>query len=55
MKNWKVAWFGLASKGKKGTRINSEIRTALSRKRITVSIRISNDVLCDIKKPKVLD
>jgi GNAT superfamily N-acetyltransferase len=39
MKNWKVARFGHASKGKGDTRINNEIKDSLSRKRITVSIQ----------------
>jgi GNAT superfamily N-acetyltransferase len=39
MNNWKIARFGHASKGKENTRINSEIRSSLSRKRITVSLQ----------------
>ena len=39
MKNWKVARFGHASKGKGDTRINNEIRTSLSQNRITVSLQ----------------
>jgi GNAT superfamily N-acetyltransferase len=39
MNNWKIARFGHASKGKGDTRINNEIRSSLSRKRITVSLR----------------
>ncbi len=39
MKNWKVARFGHASKGRNDSRINSEIRDSLSRKRITVSLQ----------------
>jgi GNAT superfamily N-acetyltransferase len=38
MANWKIARFGHASKGKGNTRINEEIRSSLSRKRITVSM-----------------
>jgi GNAT superfamily N-acetyltransferase len=41
-KNWKVTRFGHASKGKENSRINSEIRGSLSRKRITVSIQYYN-------------
>ena len=37
--NWKIARFGHASKGKGNTRINNEIRSSLSRKRITVSLQ----------------
>jgi GNAT superfamily N-acetyltransferase len=37
--NWKVERFGHASKGKNDSRINNEIRSSLSRKRITVSLR----------------
>jgi GNAT superfamily N-acetyltransferase len=39
MSNWKVARFGHASKGRGNTRINNEIRSSLSRKRITVSLQ----------------
>jgi GNAT superfamily N-acetyltransferase len=39
MQNWKVARYGHASKGKEDTRINKEIRSSLSRKRITVSLQ----------------
>ena len=39
MKGWKVARFGHASKGRGNTRINNEIRSSLSRKRITVSLQ----------------
>ena len=39
MKNWKMARFGHASKGKGDTRINNEIHGSLSRKRITVSLK----------------
>ena len=37
--NWKITRFGHASKGTGDTRINNEIRSSLSRKRITVSLR----------------
>jgi GNAT superfamily N-acetyltransferase len=37
--NWKIARFGHASKGRGDTRINNEIRSSLSRKRITVSLK----------------
>jgi GNAT superfamily N-acetyltransferase len=37
--NWKVVRFGHASKGKEDTKINNEIRSSLSRKRITVSLK----------------
>lgn len=37
--NWKVARFGHASKGQGNTRINNEIQSSLSRKRITVSLQ----------------
>ena len=39
IKNWKIARFGHASKGRGNTKINNEIRTSLSRKRITVSLQ----------------
>jgi GNAT superfamily N-acetyltransferase len=39
MKNWKITRFGHASKGREDTKINSEIRSSLSRKRITVSLQ----------------
>ena len=39
MDGWKVARFGHASKGRGNTRINDEIRSSLSRKRITVSLQ----------------
>jgi GNAT superfamily N-acetyltransferase len=39
MENWKITRFGHASKGRGNTRINNEIRSSLSRKRITVSLK----------------
>jgi len=39
MENWKITRFGHASKAKENTRINNEIRSSLSRKRITVSMQ----------------
>ena len=39
MKNWKIFRHGHASRGRGDTRINDEIRSSLSRKRITVSMR----------------
>jgi GNAT superfamily N-acetyltransferase len=39
MENWRIRRFGHASKSKENTRINSEIRASLSRKRITVSLQ----------------
>jgi GNAT superfamily N-acetyltransferase len=39
MENWKITRFGHASKGRGNTRINSEIRSSLSRDRITVSMQ----------------
>ena len=39
LKNWKMARFGHASRGRGNTRINNEIRASLSRKRITVSLK----------------
>jgi GNAT superfamily N-acetyltransferase len=39
MKNWKIIRFGHASRGRGSSRINNEIRSSLSRKRITVSIQ----------------
>ena len=39
MDNWKITRFGHASKGRGNTRINTEIRSSLSRKRIIVSMQ----------------
>ena len=39
MENWKITRFGHASKGRGDTRINNEIRSSLSRNRITVSLK----------------
>ncbi len=39
MTDWKIARCGHASKGRGNTRINSELRNSLSRKRITVSMQ----------------
>jgi GNAT superfamily N-acetyltransferase len=39
MKDWKINRFGHASMGRGNTRINNEIRSSLSRRRITVSLQ----------------
>jgi GNAT superfamily N-acetyltransferase len=39
LRNWKITRFGHASKGQGSTKINNGIRSSLSRKRITVSLR----------------
>jgi GNAT superfamily N-acetyltransferase len=39
LKNWKITRFGHASRGKGDTRINNEIRSSLSRKRLTASLQ----------------
>src|SRR5665647_2466441 len=39
MENWKIIRYGHARKGKENTRINREIRSSLSRERITVSLQ----------------
>jgi GNAT superfamily N-acetyltransferase len=39
LKNWKVTRFGHASRGRNDSRINAEIRSSLSRNRITVSLQ----------------
>ena len=39
IKNWKITRYGHASRGREDTRINKEIRSSLSRKRITVSLK----------------
>src|SRR5665647_1258381 len=39
MNNWKVICFGHASKGKGESRINNELRSSLSRNRLTVSLQ----------------
>ena len=41
MANWKITRYGHASKGRGDTRINNEIRSSLSRKRITISMQYS--------------
>jgi GNAT superfamily N-acetyltransferase len=38
MDNWRIMRYGHASKGKGDTRINNEIRSSLSRNRITMSL-----------------
>jgi hypothetical protein len=42
MENWKISRYGHASKGRGNTRINNEIRSSLSRNRITVSLQYSS-------------
>ncbi len=39
MENWTITRYGHASKAKENTRINSEIKSSVSRKRIIVSPR----------------
>jgi GNAT superfamily N-acetyltransferase len=39
MENWRITRFGHASKGQGSTRMNNELRSSLSRKRITVSMQ----------------
>jgi GNAT superfamily N-acetyltransferase len=39
MENWKITRYGHASWGRGDTRINNEIKSSLSRKRITVSLK----------------
>jgi GNAT superfamily N-acetyltransferase len=39
MTQWKITRYGHASRGKGNTRLNNEIRSSLSRKRITVSLQ----------------
>jgi GNAT superfamily N-acetyltransferase len=39
MKNWRITRFGHASRGRGDTRINGELQSSLSRKRITVSLK----------------
>jgi GNAT superfamily N-acetyltransferase len=39
MENWKITRFGHASKGRSSTRMNDELRSSLSRNRITVSLQ----------------
>lgn len=45
MQNWKISRFGHASRGKGNTRINNEIKSSLSRKRITVSMQYNTEIL----------
>jgi hypothetical protein len=44
MENWKITRFGHASRGRGDTRINNEIRSSLSRKRITVSLKYDSTI-----------
>jgi GNAT superfamily N-acetyltransferase len=46
MENWKITRYGHASKGRGDTRINNEIRSSLSRERITVSMQYSKRPGC---------
>jgi GNAT superfamily N-acetyltransferase len=46
LKKWKLTRFGHASRGRGDTRINNEIRTSLSRRRVTVSMQYFFDILC---------
>jgi len=39
LKGWKLTRFGHASRGKEDTRINNELRTSLSRNRVTATLR----------------
>jgi GNAT superfamily N-acetyltransferase len=39
MENWRIIRFGHACKGKENTKMNNDIRSSLSRKRITVSLK----------------
>jgi GNAT superfamily N-acetyltransferase len=39
LKNWSIIRFGHASEGTGNTRMNSELRSSLSRNRITVTLR----------------
>jgi GNAT superfamily N-acetyltransferase len=41
LNNWKITRYGHASKGKENSCINNEIRSSLSRKRITVSLQFA--------------
>ena len=38
-RNWKITRFGHASRGNENTRINNELKSSLSRNRITVSLQ----------------
>jgi hypothetical protein len=40
MEKWKITLFGHTSKRKNNTRINKEIKSSISRKRITVSLNM---------------
>jgi GNAT superfamily N-acetyltransferase len=53
MENWKITRFGHASKGRGNTRINSEIRSSLSRKRITVSLKYAPASLVQTVKSRL--
>jgi GNAT superfamily N-acetyltransferase len=39
IENWKITRYGHASRGRENARINKEIRSSISRKRITVSLK----------------
>jgi GNAT superfamily N-acetyltransferase len=46
--NWKITRFGHASKGKGDTRINNELQSSISRRRISVSLQYSNPCIINI-------
>jgi hypothetical protein len=54
MENWRMRRVGHASKSKENTRINSEIRDSLSRKRITVTLQyVPSTKLTSFNKLKI--
>jgi GNAT superfamily N-acetyltransferase len=46
IQNWRIIRLGHASQAKENTRINSEIRSSLSRERITVSLQYDSKTPC---------
>jgi hypothetical protein len=54
MENWKITRFGHASRGKGDTRINDELQSSLSRRRITVSLQYAPSNTRELNKVSLL-
>jgi hypothetical protein len=54
MENWRITRFGHASRGKSDTRINDELQSSLSRKRITVSLQYAQPFVKELNKYSLL-
>jgi GNAT superfamily N-acetyltransferase len=52
--NWKITRYGHASKGRGNTRINSEIKSSLNRRRITVSLQYTSSKVDELKKVSLI-